>query len=147
MCYYLYISTDSSENLSIYNTEFVKFEKLSDTNNNLCTALLDHTNKWYVDSEAKRCGCSFRHLYIGAIELGFSKPVDWYKEDAEHIQATNELYSVLLNLLTSGFQVDLIDIWQGAQPEDIVTIEVSFDKISEKAFRLFENHKFILKKV
>jgi len=145
MCYSLYISTDSSEDLSIYNTELVRFEKLSDANNSQCTLHLDFPNKWYVGSR-DGCSCAFRHLYIGSVELGFSEPVDWFEEDLDDIQATQELYVILKNLLTSGYHVDLVDPWYLANPEEIITFDVCLDEISEKAFRLFENHKFILRK-
>jgi hypothetical protein len=47
-------------------------------------------------------------------------------------------------LLSSGYQADLLNLWHGAQPTDITTLAVSLGEISEKAFRLFENHKFRL---
>ncbi len=81
-----------------------------------------------------------------SVELGFSEPVDWYEEEQDELDATRELYSTLINLLSSGYQVDLVDLWQGAQPKDIIILEVSLDEVSETAFRMFENHKFRLKK-
>ncbi len=81
-----------------------------------------------------------------SLDLGFSEPVDWYKEDQDQIDATRELYSMLEALLSSGFDVDLVDRWEGAQPSDIVTSEVSFDDVSSTTFRLFENHRFRLRK-
>ena len=143
MCYSVYISTDSPEDLSKYSSELVKFERLTDSNNDPCTILLEFSNKWYIGSKSG-CSCSFRHLM--SIELGFSDPVDWYEEEKKDIDATGELYSTLTNVLSSGHHVDLIDIWYGAHPEDIVTIEVSLDDVSSTAFRMFENHKFRLKK-
>jgi hypothetical protein len=80
-----------------------------------------------------------------SVELGFSDPVDWYKEEQEELDATRELYSTLINLLSSGYQVDLIDVWYIAQLNDIITLDVSVDIVSKTAFRMFENHKFKLK--
>lgn len=143
MCYSVYISTDSSENLSELNSQRVKFEKLSGLNDASCTALLDFSNKWYVGSKSG-CSCTFRHLT--STELGFSDPVDWYEEEQDELDATRELYATLSNLLGSGHQVDLIDSWQGARPQDMITLDVSLDEVSPTAFRLFENHKFKLKR-
>jgi hypothetical protein len=78
--------------------------------------------------------------------LGFGEPVEWYPEDEDEIVATRELYATLAALLSLGYHVDLLDRWVGAQAGDLTTLEVSFDEVSEKAFRLFENHKFRLKK-
>ncbi len=143
MCYSVYISTDSSEDLTKRNTEFVRFEKLTDTNNDPCTRLLDFPNRWYIGSKSG-CSCSFRHLL--STDLGFAEPVDWYKEEKDDITATSELYGTLDYLLSSGHQVDILDAWQGARPDNIKAIDVTLDVVREKAFRLFENHRFILKK-
>ena len=143
MCYGIYISTDTSERLDKFNSKSVKFENLTASNGDPCTVLLDFPNKRYIGSRTG-CSCSFRHL--SSIELGFSDPVDWYEEDKEDIDATIELYSTLNNLLSARYHVDLIDPWNGARPEDIITITVSFDDVSSTAFRLFENHKFKLTK-
>ena len=143
MCYGVYISTDSMEDLSRRNSELVRFEKVSDSNADPCVTLLDFPNQWYVGSKSG-CSCTFRHLT--SIDLGFSDPVDWYKEEQDELDATWELYSTLTDLLSSGNHVDLIDRWEGAQPEDIIIVDVSLDVVSKTAFRMFENHKFKLKK-
>jgi hypothetical protein len=141
MCYSVYISTNSSQDFSIYNSELVYFEKMTDLSNNPCITLLEFSHKWYVGSRTG-CSCGFRHL--ASIEFGFSDPVDWYEEEQDDIEATSELYCVLLKLLSSGYHVDIVDLWQGTQPKDIITSDVSLDEISATEFRLFENHKFNL---
>jgi hypothetical protein len=143
MCYSVYISTDSSEDLTKRNSELIRFEKITETNDDPCSRLLDFPNRWYIGSKSG-CSCTFRHLL--SIELGFSEPVDWYKEEEDEINATRELYSTLDVLLSSGQQVDILDRWQGIRPEKIVVLDVSLDVVGEKTFRLFENHKFRLKK-
>jgi hypothetical protein len=143
MCYGVYISTDSMEDLSKRNSELVQFEKVKDSNGDPCAALLDFPNKWFVRSKSG-CSCTFRHLM--SIDLGFSDPVDWSEEEQDELDATGELYSALTDLLSSGHHVDLIDRWEGAQPEDITVLDVSLDVVSKTAFRLFEDHKFKLKK-
>ena len=103
--------------------------------------LLDFPHRWYVGSKS-HCSCTFRHLH--SVELGFGEPVDWFPEERDEIDATRELYATLTALLSSGCRVDLLDQWNGAQPADVTTIDVSLSEVSEKAFRMFENHKFRL---
>ena len=81
-----------------------------------------------------------------SIELGFREPEEWYKEEQDELDATRELYAHLTSLLAAGHDVDLIDRWEGAGSDDITTLDVSLDEVSQGAFRLFENHKFRLKK-
>lgn len=143
MCYSVYMSTDCSEELSIRNSELVRFEKVIDLKTVSCVDLLDYPNKWYIGSKSG-CSCTFRHLM--STELGFSEPVEWYKEGQDEIDATLELYSTITSLLSFGYHVDLIDRWEGTQTEDIATLDVSLDEITSTAFRMFENYKFRLRK-
>lgn len=148
MCYSVYLSTDSDEDLSLRNSELVRFKCLDDPNDkdaqDPCLSLLDYPHRWYVGSKAE-CSCTFRHLY--SIELGFSEPVDWYEEEQDQIDATKELYVVLAAILSSGHHCDLVDRWEGAEPDSIKILDVSVTDVSHDAFRLFENHKFRLRKI
>ena len=144
MCYRVYISTDSSRDLTNLNSELVRFERVTTPDADPCTGLLDFVNQWYVGSKTG-CSCTFRHLH-SADELGFGEPEDWLPEEKDEIDATKELYAVLASILSSGHQVDLIDRWEGAQPDEIKILDVSLDKISKAAFRMFENYKFRLSK-
>ncbi len=143
MCYSVYISTNSDEDLGNRNSELVRFEKIADSNTQPCTGLLGFKNKWFVGSKSG-CSCTFRHLY--SIEAGFGEPEDWCKEEQDDIDATKELYRALAFLLSDGYEVELLDCWWGTKPEKIITIDVSLDDVSESAFKMFENHKFRLKK-
>jgi hypothetical protein len=143
MCYGVYISTNCLKDLTECNSELVRFEKVTDLNSDPCIALLGFPNIWYVGSKAG-CSCTFRHL--SAIELGFSEPVEWYDEEQDELDATEQLYRILSQLLALGYRVDLLDRWEGAQPEGITVVDVSLDDVSERAFRMFENHRFRLKK-
>ncbi len=145
MCYGVYISTDSAENLAGHNSDLVRFEKVTSPDSDPCISLLDFLNIWYVGSKSG-CSCTFRHFHSSAVELGFSEPEDWYEEEQDDIDATRKLYRTLSFLLSSGHQLDLLDRWEGSQPEDITTLDVSLDDVSERAFRMFEDHKFRLKK-
>ncbi|MGE0824941.1 MAG: hypothetical protein AB7G75_17720 [Candidatus Binatia bacterium] len=142
MCYEVYLSTDSQEDLSTRNSLLVRFEKVTDTSAVPALRCLDFPNRWYVGSKSQ-CSCTFRHLY--SVDLGFGEPEAWYPEEQDEIAATRQLYATLTSLLSSGYHVDLLDQWHGTQPGAIVTREVSLAEVSERAFRLFENHKFRLK--
>ena len=142
MCYSLYISTDSTEDLTELNSELVRFEKITGSIIDPCIQLLGFPNQWYVGSKTG-CSCTFRHLY--SIELGFSEPEDWYPEEQDELDATGELYDTFSRLLSAGYRIDCLDSWVRTEPNDIRTIVVSLNEISKKAFRLFENHRFILK--
>jgi len=144
MCYRVYISTDSDEDLSKRNSELVHFEKVTDANTGSCTYLLDLPNKWYVGSKTG-CSCTFRHLAVGS-DFEFGGPEDWCEEEQDNLDATKELYRTLDYLLSSGHKVDLVDQWYDTKPEAITTLDVSLDKVSESDFMMFENHKFRLKK-
>ena len=146
MCYSVYLSTSSPENLKDHNSDLVKFTKINRDENEPAARFLNHLNIWYVGSKSD-CSCTFRHL--SSIELGFGEPVDWCEEDDDQINATIGLYEVINSLVKSGHQVDCIDIWQGENPENfknIKTMEVSLRKVPLLSFRLFENHTFIFSK-
>jgi len=142
MCYEVYLSTDSQEDLTTRNSELVRFKRVADSSTDPGIGLLDFSHSWYVGSKSE-CSCTFRHLY--STELGFGEPVDWYPEEQDEIKATRELYVTLTSLLSSGYQIDLLDQWNGAQPAGITTLDVSLNDVPANAFRLFENHKFRLK--
>lgn len=141
MCYSVYISTDSDDDLSLRNSELLRFERLAVGGGIPYETLLGFANKWYVGSKS-HCSCTFRHLH--SVDLGFSAPVDWYPEEEPEIAATSLMYAVLAGLLSGGALVDLIDVWEGAQIDHIITLDVSLSAVPAAAFRLFENHKFQL---
>jgi hypothetical protein len=141
MCYSVYISTDSPEDLRVRDSELVRFEKVTDSSIDPCAQLLDFANRWYVGSKSG-CSCTLRHL--ASSDLGFSAPVEWYPEEEPALAATHELYAVLTALLSSGYKVDLVDLWEATGLDNVTTLDVSFNDVSATAFRLFENHKFRL---
>ena len=74
MCYLIYVSTDSAENLSQHNSALIRFEKKLGNCAPEVMDLLQYEYPWYVASKAG-CSCTFRHL--SSTELGFAEPVDW----------------------------------------------------------------------
>jgi hypothetical protein len=145
MCYSLYLSTDSPADLRIYSTDLIRFQKADDNEYKVTSIidLLEFPNKWFVGSESG-CSCTFRHLM--ATELGFGAPEDWYPEEQVDVDATQQLYDVIVLLLASGHRVDCIDIWQSPEPKYIKTLPVSLDAVPREAFRLFENYRFIFER-
>ena len=139
MCYSLYLSTNSPEDLSRYNSELLRFKRL-DPAENAGLSILRHRQKWYVGSKSE-CSCTFRHLH--SVELGFGEPVAWYPEDADELSATAALYRVIARLVSAGHQVDCLDIWAGANLQAIPEQVVDLDAVSETSFRLFENYHFV----
>jgi len=141
VCYGVYISTDSGEDLAGRSSNLVRFEKVAAPEADPCISLLEFSSQWSVGSKSG-CGCTFRHLT--SIDLGFSEPVEWYEEGQDELDATQELYGVLRSLLEAGYKVDLVDRWEGSEPDDITTMAVSLDRVSVREFRLFEDYKFKL---
>ncbi len=139
MCYELYLSTSSDEDLTRFNSERISFERLAEEDNTYA-GILANPHRWFVPAPIG-CSCGFRHLPDN--ELGFAEPQDWYPEDQHDIEATAELYRVIHVLSVSGHQVDCLDAWYGTAPEAIQSMKVGLRVVSEKTFRLFENYHFI----
>jgi hypothetical protein len=137
MCYSVYLSTDSEEDLSKQSTDLVRFEKVKD--DDPLTSLLEYEARWYVGSRSG-CGCTFRHLV--SIELGFGEPVHWYQEEDDEINATLSFLAVIRRMIREGYQLDCIDAWSGAGPADIVEKDVDLKTVADEEFRFFENHHF-----
>ncbi|MCB1784814.1 MAG: hypothetical protein KDJ33_01095 [Gammaproteobacteria bacterium] len=140
MCYILLLSTTSDRDLAQFNSELVRFTrvlpKIADAQ------LLRHAHRWYVASKAG-CSCTFRHLH--SRDLGFGRPVDWYPEEPDEIDATIELVAVIRSLLDEGEAVDCVDTWQHHEdlPISEARLEIDLSSISDDEFRLFENHHFL----
>lgn len=139
MCYELYLSTSSTEDLTKRNSELVHFERPAHLDSGLAEILTNPT-KWFVGSKS-RCSCTFRHLAGG--DLGFDEPQDWSPEEAENVRATGELYRVITSLVQDGHKVDCLDLWRGTEPPQTRTMVVSLSSVPEKAFRFFENCHFV----
>ena len=142
MCYSVFLSTDSEQDLSSSNSSLINFEKNLGNYKAKIVDLLHHSQKWHVASKSG-CGCSFRHLY--SIELGFGEPVDWYEEGSDDIEATKAFFDLVVNLLSAGNKVDCIAVWEGTEINQIKHLEVDLSSISRDSFRFFENHHFSFK--
>ncbi len=114
-------------------------------------ALLDHQQKWYLQSKYGGCSCHFRHA-MGSFSPTtkeeyppeFMAPADWYHEDQEDIESTLAVCGTISKLLADGFSVDMVNQWNGIGPDEIQTLEVSLQNVPNDHFRFFENYKFTL---
>ena len=142
MCYTVIISTSSSEDLTQYNTELVRFSaNLSDIPEK---GKLRYPHQWYIGSKSG-CSCTFRHLH--SPELGFSAPVDWYEEVPDEIEATLQVVKVFRRLIEGGHALDCVDTWPQKEglPADLEELEVDLRAIKDEEFRFIENHHFSFK--
>ena len=138
MCYSIYLSTDSDQDLSSRNSDLVRFKKEPIPEPYL--SKLRYPNQWYVGSKTG-CSCTFRHLY--SVELGFSEPVEWCEEDEYEIAATLTFIKVIRQIFKQGLKADCVDTWEGTQPGEMIEISVNLDDIGDEQFRFFENHHFL----
>lgn len=139
MCYVVFLSTTSEEDLARHNSDLLRFSReLPDEP--AATALL-HPHRWYVGSKSG-CSCTFRHLH--STELGFGPPVDWYPEDEAEIRGTLEFIAVVRALVETGARVDCIDAWSGEAGPAVAEAGVTVDlaQVGDAAFRFFENRRF-----
>ena len=143
MCYMVYLSTDSAGDLTLRNSDRVRFEKPSADIQAPPPPVLKHEHRWFVGSRSG-CSCGFRHLPDQSVGLGFDQPEDWFPEDREDIEATLRLYEILKDLVLRGHQVDLIDCWSGDDGREPVPLVVSLSEVPAERYRLFEGHAFTL---
>jgi hypothetical protein len=143
MCYVVFLSTTSPEDLSVHDTELMRFER--ELGNEPAIALLENPHRWYVGSQGPKgcCSCHFRHAI--APELGFAVPQDWYPEDSGNIEATRQFFAIVRKLLGDDESVDCVDAWSQTMAADISRQEVSASNLQPGEFRFFENHHFIFK--
>lgn len=144
MCYSIYLSTTSQEDLSRLPSTLYNFLPLTEDDEPDIIHLLDYSARWYLQCQYGGCSCHFRHLAVGS-DMDFAPPEDWFPEDSEDIEATQAVYDVLAGILADGHQVDLMDVWSDAQPEEITVLDVSLSEVQQDTFRFFENHKFNLR--
>ncbi len=140
MCYLVYLSTTSPEDLSARSSSLTYFEKPRPDDPIAPALLFEH--KWYLATAVPgSCSCHFRHTMNP--ELGFGEPVDWYPEDSEDLEATARFVSIVRELLGGGHQVDTIDAWWDADPGKLRRMDVDLGAVGDEQFRFFENYHFV----
>jgi hypothetical protein len=145
MCYLIYVSTTSSEDLSRLPSKLYRFLPPSELDDPAIVNLLEHPQRWYLECQYGGCSCHFRHL-DGGTAMDFFPPADWFPEDADAIEATRAVYDVLTRMLAEGHKADLVDVWAGTPPEAITTLDVSVSEVHRDSFRFFEHRKFNLRR-
>jgi len=144
MCYMTIVSTTSEADLTKLNTPLFQFSK--DIAGIPEVMFLNYPRKWFLGSK-DGCSCAFRHIGDGAIELGFSEPVDWWEESQEDLDATLQVVEAFRTILRDGHKLDCIDTWASDNKESqrlVGDLEVNLSEISAKSFRFFEGYRFEL---
>ena len=105
---------------------------------------LQFENRWFLTDEHNCCSCEFRHQILFGpdgeeYEPWFSVAEEWMQEDPERIEGTKLFYDIILDLVRSGFSVDLIDDW-AEMFDDYKLIEVDTNLITRETFRFMEGY-------
>ena len=137
MCYRVLLSTSTADDLSARSTDLVRFEKKYLDDEIASTLAYDH--RWYSGSKSG-CSCTFRRATTA--QLGFGRPVDWYPENDDELEATAAFIAVVRRVLESGHLIDCIDVWDDAGVSGILQMEVDLNEVADEEFRFFENYHF-----
>lgn len=142
MCYLTLLSTDSPEDLGERSNDLIRFSR--EMPGVPEESHLGHANRWLVASR-HGCSCGFRHLPVESAALGFGEPQDWYPEEAEDVEATRHVIATIRRLVIGGARVDCVDAWAHgkAAAELVGTVSVDLATVEDRAFRFFENHRFV----
>lgn len=138
MCMVIHLSTTSELDLSAFDDpesawSFKKIAEIVPTDGHLLSC---HPNKWHV-SRYGGCSCNFRqapHDWYKPAELSFGPREEWWTEDEENNVATAAVYDVIQRLVSSGAQVDCVQIWDGAE-EPVPVFDVSLAEVPREDFR------------
>ena len=162
MCYSVYLSTNSNEDLSLIKSEEFSLSRLTtkdepderdmdNTEEAQLLRLLSHSNNWYLSGKNGGCSCHFRHTEESfqpnmkkTFMPYFSIPEDWSPEDPEDVESTASFYDALVLMVSRGYQVEILDTWTGTKPARIRSMPVSLSTVSRDQFRFFNGFRFIL---
>src|SRR5688572_4438129 len=141
MCYVLVLSTTSPADLSERNTELVQFRRDMPPEGaaSVEATALRFPFRWYVGSSSG-CSCTFRHLYMRSVDLGFGEPEDWYPEQPANIAATLEFLGLVRALVAQGHAVECIDAWEhdDHDPSEHCEVTILLGSMKDAEFRFFE---------
>jgi len=142
MCYILYLSTASSEDLGQLPHDAFIFQKPDVSDSVEALGLLRYPHKWLLLCRYGGCSCHFRHVADGSPEMAFAPPQDWAPEDADDIESTQAVYDLISELVKNGHKVDLVDIFSEVPPAGLKDLRVDIGGVPRDAFRFFENYRF-----
>jgi hypothetical protein len=74
-------------------------------------------------------------------EPWFGRPEECASDDEDNIESTRAFYDLLSRLVSEGFQVDVIDSWNGEEA-NYRTRPVSLKVVPREEFRFFEGYRF-----
>lgn len=107
MCYELSFSTDSPNDLTVYNSSEAFFEPITEERNK------DNVSYKYTyrlaTSAPGCCSCFFRTFEYDIVkELDFKQLQEWYEEEPDDMSVSNTkwLLKIIKNLVNEGYQVD-----------------------------------------
>lgn len=143
MCYRMGLSTDCPQNLAVYNSDTLFFQRQAKKNGNL------HYPQVYrlATMTADGCGCFFRILAAElADDPGFCPLQEWLEdpdEMAQELANTWRLWQVIVDLRGQGFAVDGYLAWEDLfdQPAE-QSKTVSLATLTPSHFALFEHVRF-----
>jgi hypothetical protein len=144
MCYLVFISTNTEEDLADLSTGRFSFERACGPDSSSARKILKHKNLWNLLSRNSGCSCGFRHLSVESGPLEFEPPQDWAEVDPDDVISTQEVYDFFSELVDQGYSVDVVDIWNEENIEDVQSCEIHLDAISREAFHFFEGWRFEL---
>ena len=148
MCCTIYLSTTSQLDLSTLASSNLTLTRVSEADDMNMLALLSHMNQWHLSGKHGGCSCHFRHTLQNwtnaeIIDIPiFQPPQDWCLEDQEDVESTKAAYDLFSVLLGQGDQIDLIDYWNGTEPDEMENLLVKLCDVPRDHFRFFEDYKF-----
>lgn len=103
-----------------------------------------HPHKWFL-THWGGCSCHFRQsveVYgtdgIYQNTRIFRPQVDWSPEDPDDVAATYRVYEVIQLLLTSGAEVDCVQVWN--EFDLICHMDVSLSEVPKEHFSFAEDY-------
>lgn len=142
MCYEIYVSTNSPEDLGMLSRNLFRFGQPDEEREAGPIAMLSYPNKWYLSGRYGGCSCHFRHLSIWSESLGFGAPEDWFPEEVEEVESTAAAYDLFSRLVAEGWSLEALDTSSGANLGDMKSMKVSMGEVPRDSFRFFENFRF-----
>ena len=146
MCYAVYLSTDSAEDLSVHNSKLLHLSREPKPSPRIPGVdRLRYDHIWHVGT-VSGCSCTLRHST--ATNSEFVEPSEWeYEDEWESIAATHELYELITYLKSHGYRIDCLNTWEGErypnESQAISLYRIKLTDVSKTHFRLFEYHHFL----
>ncbi len=144
MCHSIYISTTSPEDLAALPSSLFCFQSDPSLDKEIKVGFPGNRYRWHLLGRYGGCSCHFRHLAAGS-DFEFGVPEAWSPEDADDIESTLAAYDVFARIVASGNELEVVDLWEGTSPENVIAMEVSLSHVPRESFQFFEGYKFILR--